>query len=61
MRALATADDLPGPSDIATAFGASQVHVRRVQGANLWLLYSMDTEHVHLITVRDSPPVPIAE
>jgi hypothetical protein len=59
VRALAVADVLPGPSDITTAFGASKVHARRVQGANLWPVFSVDAEHVHLITVKDAPPVPV--
>ena len=57
MRALAAAD-LPGPGDFETSFSPTKVHVRRVAGHNVWLLYRFDDQFVFLMTARDQPPVP---
>lgn len=57
MRALATGT-LPGAGDFGTAFAPAHAHVRRVSGANVWLLYRFDDAHVFLLTARGEPPVP---
>jgi hypothetical protein len=33
--------------------------VRRVTGANLWILYRFDETHVDVLTVRDDRPIPL--
>ena len=58
-RALAAADDLPGPSDYeAKAHPIGRAWVRRVGGRNLWLWYRFTDEEVVLVTVTIEPPVP---
>jgi len=37
----------------------STAHVRRVPGRNLWIWYTATGNAVRVITITDSPPVPI--
>lgn len=61
VGALAKADELPGPGDSETTFHPGRVHVRRVAGHNLWILYRFDAAHLDVLTVRDEPPMPSDE
>lgn len=60
VRALAAADELPGPSDFEASrkpFG--RAWVRRLGGRNLWLWYRFDALEVLLVAVTTDPPVPL--
>ncbi len=57
IRAL-TSNEIPGPGDFETTFAPTHVHVRRVAGCNVWLLYRFDDSHLFLLTARGQPPVP---
>lgn len=60
IGALAGADALPGPLDFETTIPPTHsAWVRRLTGENIWLLYAWDDEHVSLLTVTTTPPVPI--
>jgi hypothetical protein len=59
VRALATAEALPGAEDYETRFSTRRAHVRRVPGHNVWLLYRFDPKHVYVMTARGEPPVPV--
>jgi hypothetical protein len=59
IRAIAEAEALPTPSDYETSFSPGRAHVRRVAGANLWIIYRFDDTHVDVLTVRNEPPVPV--
>lgn len=60
MRALASADGLPGAADYeANARPLGRAWVRRVGGRNLWLWYRFTEEEVVLVTVTTDPPVPV--
>ena len=59
-RAIAAADQLPGPADYqATGRPFGLAWVRRVGGRNLWLWYRFTDEEVVLVTVTTDPPVPV--
>jgi hypothetical protein len=61
-RALAAADDLPGPADYeAKSHPVGRAWVRRVGGRNLWLWYRFTDDEVILVTVTTDPPVPLDE
>lgn len=47
-----------GPADFVTRFHPGYVHVRRVVGFNLWVLYRFDDAFVDVMSVRDEPPTP---
>ena len=57
--ALVDAVDLPGPADFETTFAPGYVHVRRVSGFNLWILYRFDATFLDVMSVRDTPPTPV--
>jgi hypothetical protein len=59
VAALANADELPGAGDDETTFGPGRAFVRRLSGRNVWILYRFDDVHVHAMTTRGAPPVPI--
>ncbi len=61
MASLARADELPGPADFVASFHPGYVHVRRVTGFNLWILYRFDATFLDVVTVRDEPPPPIEQ
>jgi hypothetical protein len=62
VRALAAANELPGPADYeAVAQRVGRAWVRRVGGRNLWLWYRFTGDEVVLITVTTDPPVPVDE
>ena len=62
VRALAAADELPGPADYeANARPVGRAWVRRVGSRNLWLWYRFTDEEVVLVTVTTDPPVPLDE
>jgi hypothetical protein len=58
LRALASSP-LPGGGDYQTRFSPGTVHVRRVQGHNVWLLYRFDDAYVFVMSARSQPPVPL--
>jgi hypothetical protein len=58
ISSLARADELPGPADFVASFHPGFVHVRRVTGFNLWILYRFDATFLDVVTVRDEPPKP---
>lgn len=60
IAALAAADVLPGIADMEALIPpTSTAHVRRVPGRNLWIWYTATGNAVRVITITDSPPVPI--
>ena len=60
VRALVNADVLPAPLDYEAAIPpTSKAWVRRVSGENMWIFYAWDANHVVLLTVMRTPPVPI--
>jgi hypothetical protein len=61
LAVLADAEELPGPADHETRFGVGHLHVRRVGGLNVWILYNFDDAHVFAVTTRGEPPVPLAD
>jgi len=61
LAVLADAEELPGPADHETRFGIGRVHVRRVGGRNVWILYKFDDVHLFAVTARGEPPVPFEE
>jgi hypothetical protein len=61
-RALAAAEELPGPADYeAKAHPVGRAWVRRVGGRNLWLWYRFSDVEVTLVTVTTDPPVPVED
>ncbi len=61
-RALAAADQLPGPGDYeAKGTPVGRAWVRRVGGRNLWLWYRFSEGEVILVTVTTDPPVPFED
>lgn len=58
IRAIASDSSLPGPADFETEFAPTHAFVRRVTGQSLWVLFRVDAEHVIVLALRDSPPVP---
>jgi hypothetical protein len=60
IGALASATDLPGPSDYeASVHPVGKAWVRRVGGRNLWLWYRFTDEELTLVTVTTEPPIPL--
>jgi hypothetical protein len=59
VRALLASDVLPGPSDFKTRFSTLRVHVTRVRGENIWILYRFDGERLYVMSARGEPPVPV--
>lgn len=59
IRAIANDAVLPGPADFETEFAPGRALVRRVPGQNLWILFRIDAEHVIVLVLRDSPPIPL--
>jgi hypothetical protein len=62
VRALAEADDLPGPGDTrALVPPTGEAFVRRVSGRNLWVWYRPRGDELVLVTLTADPPVPLDE
>lgn len=62
VRALASAEELPGPGDFEGATRpVGRAWVRRVAGRNEWLWYRFNPEEVILLTTTTEPPVPVGE
>jgi hypothetical protein len=62
VRALASADSLPGTLDVeATIPPTGRAFVRRVSDRNLWLWYHASDDHVFVIALTAAPPIPIDE
>ncbi|CAN5216993.1 hypothetical protein BH09MYX1_BH09MYX1_09430 [soil metagenome] len=59
ITSLSHAAYLPGAADFETRFHPGYVHVRRVRGFNLWILYRFDGMFVDVMTVHDEPPPPV--
>ena len=59
-RALAAAEELPGPTDYeAKGHPVGRAWVRRVGGRNLWLWFRFTDDELILVTVTTDPPVPL--
>ena len=63
VRALAGADQLPGPGDTRALLPPTrEAFVRRVPGRNLWLWYTAARDdELFMVTVTTEPPVPVDE
>jgi len=60
VRALASAEILPGPLDCETLVPPVQRWwVRRIPGHNLWIFYRAQEDVVYLLLVTRQPPVPL--
>ena len=59
IASLSDADVLPSPADFLTDFRPGRAYVRRIAGQNLWILYRFDNDHVDVLAIRDTPPVPL--
>ncbi len=58
LASLKDCRDLPGVGDFEAVFHPGRVHVRRVDGFNVWILYRFDATFLDALTVRDQPPTP---
>jgi hypothetical protein len=60
IASLAEAGKLPGVLDTASMVPTTTTaFVRRVAGHNLWLWYQATADEVTIITVTNTPPVPL--
>ena len=61
LRALATAEALPGPGDVEAGIPpVARAFTRRVHGENLWVWYDDRGAFVLVLLVSREPPIPLA-
>jgi len=58
---LASARTLPGALDFEAEFKPGTAHVRRARGSNLWVWYRFGEGSVTILSVTNTPPVPLTE
>jgi len=60
IRRLAEQADLPAPTDLPALLPPTHAaFARRVPGHNLWLWFTTSADRLVLVTITDTPPVPV--
>jgi len=61
VGSIGSSDALPGPTDCEADFPPGTAYVRRAGRANLWVWYRFGADHITILTVTDTPPIPRGE
>jgi hypothetical protein len=60
LVAKLAAEELPGPVDCQAMIPPTRTAwVRRVPGENIWLWFTFDDVAINVVTLTDSPPMPL--
>lgn len=61
LNSLASVERLPGVADFEAEFKPGTAHVRRAGGANLWVWFRFAEDSVTILSVTNTPPIPLSE
>ena len=60
LSSLASSETLPGVVDFEAEFKPGTAHVRRAGAANLWVWFRFSEDSVTILSVTNTPPVPLS-